>query len=55
MTDLRVIVLHADGDTGTRVLHAIIGVLSVIVGSALLGHRSFVEVFIFVLGSSLLV
>jgi uncharacterized membrane protein HdeD (DUF308 family) len=40
-----------DGDTGSRVLHAIIGVLSVIVGFALLRTPfQSVEVFIFVLG-----
>ncbi len=40
-----------DGDTGSRVLHAIIGVLSVIVGFALLRSPfQSVEVFIFVLG-----
>jgi uncharacterized membrane protein HdeD (DUF308 family) len=40
-----------DGDTGARVLHAIIGVLSVIVGFALLRTPfQSVEVFIFVLG-----
>ena len=39
------------GDTGSRVLHAIIGVLSVIVGFALLrAPFQSVEVFIFVLG-----
>ena len=40
-----------DGDTGSRVLHAIIGVLSIIVGWALLRTPfQSVEVFIFVLG-----
>jgi uncharacterized membrane protein HdeD (DUF308 family) len=40
-----------DGDTGARVLHALIGVLSVIVGFALLRTPfQSVEVFIFVLG-----
>jgi uncharacterized membrane protein HdeD (DUF308 family) len=40
-----------DGDTGSRVLHAIIGVLSIIVGFALLRTPfQSVEVFIFVLG-----
>jgi len=40
-----------DGDTGARVLHAIIGVLSVIVGFALLRSPfQSVEVFIFVIG-----
>jgi uncharacterized membrane protein HdeD (DUF308 family) len=40
-----------DGDTGSRVLHAIIGVLSIIVGFALLRSPfQSVEVFIFVLG-----
>jgi uncharacterized membrane protein HdeD (DUF308 family) len=40
-----------DGDTGARVLHAIIGVLAVIVGFALLRTPfQSVEVFIFVLG-----
>jgi uncharacterized membrane protein HdeD (DUF308 family) len=40
-----------DGDTGSRVLHAIIGVLSVIVGFALLRTPfQSVEVFIYVLG-----
>ncbi len=40
-----------DGDTGSRVLHAIIGVLAVIVGFALLRTPfQSVEVFIFVLG-----
>jgi uncharacterized membrane protein HdeD (DUF308 family) len=40
-----------DGDTGSRVLHAIIGVLSVIVGFALLRTPfQSIEVFIFVLG-----
>jgi uncharacterized membrane protein HdeD (DUF308 family) len=40
-----------DGDTASRVLHAIIGVLSVIVGFALLRTPfQSVEVFIFVLG-----
>jgi len=40
-----------DGDTGARVLHALIGVLAVIVGFALLRTPfQSVEVFIFVLG-----
>jgi uncharacterized membrane protein HdeD (DUF308 family) len=40
-----------DGDTGSRVLHALIGVLAVIVGFALLRTPfQSVEVFIFVLG-----
>ncbi len=40
-----------DGDTGSRVLHAVIGALSVIVGFALLRTPfQSVEVFIFVLG-----
>ena len=40
-----------DGDTGSRMLHAIIGVLSIIVGWALLRTPfQSVEVFIFVLG-----
>ncbi len=40
-----------DGDTGMRVLHALIGVLSIIVGFALLRTPfQSVEVFIFVLG-----
>ncbi len=40
-----------DGDTGSRVLHAIIGVLAVVVGFALLRTPfQSVEVFIFVLG-----
>ncbi len=45
-----------DGDTGARVLHAIIGVLSVIVGFALLRTPfQSVEVFIFVIGILFLV
>ena len=45
-----------DGDTGARVLHAIIGVLSVIVGFALLRSPfQSVEVFIFVIGILFLV
>ena len=45
-----------DGDTGARVLHAIIGVLSVIVGFALLrAPFQSVEVFIFVIGILFLV
>src|SRR6476661_11133450 len=45
-----------DGDTGARVLHAIIGVLSIIVGFALLRTPfQSVEVFIFVIGILFLV
>jgi len=45
-----------DGDTGARVLHAIIGVLSVIVGFALLRSPfQSVEVFIYVIGILFLV
>ena len=45
-----------DGDTGSRVLHAIIGVVSVIVGWALLRTPfQSVEVFIFVIGIFFLV
>ncbi len=45
-----------DGDTGARVLHAIIGVLSVIVGWVLLRTPfQSVEVFIFVIGIMFLV
>ena len=49
-------VITSFGDTGARVLHAIIGVLSVIVGFALLRSPfQSVEVFIFVIGILFLV